>query len=218
MLDRNTLDIIKRLLDSYPDRIMDVLDSLNANQHASKDWLVEKLNEYPHYYKDRTLDKRIDISILGSWYGLLAYRLLEKFTVKKIGNIDCIDFDPKAKDVAKRLWQKTDADNLKNGQLAYVKFIEQDIMHIKEINSHVVICTSCEHLAQDTINDTIGKLEEHTLVVLQSNNYKEIGQHINCVDTVEDFANQYVGKLKNIKFYEKDFVKYKRFMVIGTKI
>ena len=61
-------------------------------------------------------------------------------------------------------------------------------------------------------------MQEHTLVVLQSNNYKEIGQHVNCVDSVEDFANQYVGKLRNIKFYEKDFVKYKRFMLIGTKI
>jgi len=54
--------------------------------------------------------------------------------------------------------------------------------------------------------------------VLQSNNYREITQHINCVDTVEDFANQYVSKLRNIKFYEKDFSKYKRFMIIGTKI
>ena len=218
MFDRDTLDTIKTLLANYPDRIIDVIDSLSANQYASKDWLIEKMNEYPHHYKHRTLDKKIDISILGSWYGLLAYRLLEKLTMKKIGNIDCIDFDPKAKAVAKRLWKKTDANNLKNGQLAYVKFIEQDIKHIKEISSPVVICTSCEHLAQDTINDTISKLDTHTLVVLQSNNYREIAQHVNCVDKVEDFANQYVGKLRNIKFYEKDFVKYKRFMIIGTKV
>ena len=64
----------------------------------------------------------------------------------------------------------------------------------------------------------ISKLNEHTLVVLQSNNYKKINEHINCVDTKEDFANQYVSKLRNIKIYEKDFIKYKRFMIIGTKI
>ena len=218
MFDRDTLNTIKTLIDNYPDRILDVLDSLSVNQYASKDWLIEKLNEYPHHYRQKTLDKKIDVSILGSWYGLLAYRMLEKFQLKKIGNIDCIDFDPKAKAVAKHLWKKIDSENLHKGQLAYVKFIEQDIKDIKELNSPIVICTSCEHLDQPTIYDTISKLEEHTLVVLQSNNYREITQHINCVDTVEDFANQYVSKLRNIKFYEKDFGKYKRFMIIGTKI
>lgn len=197
---------------------MDVLDSLSENQLASKQWLIDKLNEYPHHFKCKTLDKKIDVSILASWYGLLAFMMIDKFTLKKIGNIDCIDFDPLAKSVAKKLWQKTDADNLKNGKLTYVKFIEKDLKEIKGLSTPIVICTSCEHLEQDTIFDTISKLEEHTLVVLQNNNYKEISQHINCVETAEDFANQYVGKLRNIKFYEKDFVKYKRFMVIGTKI
>lgn len=218
MFDRDTIDTFKLLLEKYPDRILDIYDSFSANQYISKDWLIEKLNEYPHHYKCKTLDKKIDISILGSWYGLLAYRLIEGFKLKKIGNIDCIDFDPRVKTVAKRLWKKIDTNNLKNGQLTYVKFIEQDIKDIKELNSPVVICTSCEHLDQDTIYDAISKCEEHALIVLQSNNYREIGQHVNCVDTMENFANQYVGKLRNIKFYEKDFVKYKRFMIIGTKI
>ena len=99
-----------------------------------------------------------------------------------------------------------------------MKFIEQDINTIDNIQSPIVICTSCEHLDQATIYNTISRLEEHTLVVLQSNNYKEVAEHVNTVDTVEDFANQYVSKLRNMKIYEKDFVKYKRFMVIGTKI
>lgn len=218
MFDRYTLDTVKRLLDSCPDRFMDILDSLSVNQYASKDWLVDKMNEYPHHYKDKTLDNRVDITLLASWYGLLAYRLIDNFKPKKIATIDCIDFDPRAKTVAKKLWKKTDADNLKNGKLTYVKFIEKHIDNIKRIESQIVICTSCEHLDQQTIFNTISKLERHTLVVLQSNNYREIAQHVNCVDTVENFANQYVSKLRNMKIYEKDFVKYKRFMIIGTKI
>ena len=218
MFDRNTLDTVKGLLEKCPDRIIDVCNSLSANQYASKDWLIEKLNEYPHHYRQKTLDKKIDICVLASWYGLLAYRLIDRLTLKKIGNIDCVDFDPMSKTVAKRLWKKVDADNLKNGKLTYVKFIVQDIKDMDRIDQPIVICTSCEHLDQSTIYDTISKLEPHTLVVLQSNNYSEIGEHINCVDTVENFANQYVSKLRNIKFYEKDFLKYKRFMVIGTKI
>lgn len=218
MFDRKTLDMVKGLLEKCPDRIIDVCDSLSVNQYASKDWLIEKLNEYPHHFKYKTLDKKIEMCILASWYGLLAYRMIDKFTLKKISNIDCIDFDPMAKTVAKRLWKQTDADNLKTGKLTYVKFIEKDIKEMESIDYPVVICTSCEHLDQDTIYDTISKLQEHTLVVLQSNNYREIAQHVNCVDKVEDFANQYVSKLRNMKLYEKDFGKYKRFMIIGTKI
>ena len=218
MFDRDTLDTIRRIVDNYPDRIIDVLNSINENQFKSKDWLIEKLNEYPHHFKYKTLDKKIDICLLASWYGLLAYRLIDKFQLKKINNIDCFDFDPKAKSVAKKLWKKIDADNLKDGKLTYVKFIEQDINDIEQFNYPVVILTSCEHLNQKDVDSIIKKLGEHTLVVLQSNNYKKINEHINCVDTKEDFANQYVSKLRNMKIYEKDFIKYKRFMVIGTKI
>ena len=218
MFDRDTLDTIRRIVDNYPDRIIDVLNSINENQFKSKDWLIEKLNEYPHHFKYKTLDKKIDICLLASWYGLLAYRLIDKFQLKKINNIDCFDFDPKAKSVAKKLWKKIDADNIKDGKLTYVKFIEQDINDIEQFNYPVVILTSCEHLNQKDVDNIIKKLGEHTLVVLQSNNYKKINEHINCVDTKEDFANQYVSKLRNIKIYEKDFIKYKRFMIIGTKI
>lgn len=218
MFDRDTLNTIKRLLDNYPDRIVDVLNSLSKNQYASKDWLIEKLNDYPHHFKYKSLDKKINICLLASWYGLLAYRMVDKFKLKQIANIDCIDFDPKSKSVAKKLWKKIDADNLENGKLTYIKFIEQDINDIKDLNYPLVICTSCEHLEQKLIDNTIDKLEQHSLVVLQSNNYKEVNEHINCVDTKENFANQYVSKLRNMKIYEKDFIKYKRFMIIGTKI
>lgn len=218
MFDRDTLQTFKRLLTKCPDRIVDALDSLSENQFASKDWLVDKLNEYPHHYRYKTLDKKIDLCILASWYGLLAYRLIDNFSLKKINNIDCIDYDPEAKTVAKTIWHQQHTENLKKGKLSYVKYMTQDIKEIKTLDYPVVICTSCEHLEQQTVYDTINKLEEHTLVVLQSNNYKEISQHINCVESVEDFANQYVSKLRNIKLYEKDFGKYKRFMVIGTKI
>ena len=218
MFDRDTLNTIRRLIDNYPDRIVDVLNSLSKNQYVSKDWLIEKLNDYPHHFKYKSLDKKINICLLASWYGLLAYRMIDKFKLKQIANIDCIDFDPKSKSVAQNLWKKIDADNLENGKLTYIKFIEQDINDIKDLNYPLVICTSCEHLEQKLIDNIIDKLEQHTLVVLQSNNYKEVNEHINCVDTKENFANQYVSKLRNMKIYEKDFIKYKRFMIIGTKI
>ena len=35
--------------------------------------------------------------LLCSWYGMLAYKLIEKFKIKKIDRIYCVDFDPKSK-------------------------------------------------------------------------------------------------------------------------
>ena len=88
MFDRDTLNTIRRLLDNYPDRIVDVLNSLSENQYSSKDWLIEKLNEYPHHFKYKSLDKKINICLLASWYGLLAYKMIDKFKLKQIANIE----------------------------------------------------------------------------------------------------------------------------------
>ena len=217
MFDRDTLDTIRRIVDNYPDRIIDVLNSINENQFKSKDWLIEKLNEYPHHFKYKTLDKKIDICLLASWYGLLAYRLIDKFQLKKINNIDCFDFDPKAKSVAKKLWKKIDADNLKDGKLTYVKFIEQDINDIEQFNYPVVILTSCEHLNQKDVDSIIKKLGEHTLVVLQSNNYVNCNQHINTSKSLEEFSDYYDKFLDNKKMYIKPFLHYDRYMLIGVK-
>ena len=59
MFDRDTLDTIRKILEIYPDRIMDVLNSLNQNQYTSKDWLIEKLNEYPHHFKYKSMKNPI---------------------------------------------------------------------------------------------------------------------------------------------------------------
>ena len=83
--------------------------------------------------------------------------------------------------------------------------------------SDIVINTSCEHLHQQTIYDTIDKLERGTLVVLQSNNYHQLQEHINTVKDLQEFVSQYQSRLINIDMFEKDFLDYKRFMVIGIK-
>ena len=51
MLDINTIEIIRKIFDRWPGRFVDVLNSLNEKQQISKDWLVEKLNEYKYPYQ-----------------------------------------------------------------------------------------------------------------------------------------------------------------------
>jgi len=84
MFDFNTIEIIKKILKDYPNRLVDVLNSLGERQQLSKDWLVEKLNAYKHPFRNKMKSDSLSIIILCSWYGLLAYKLIEKFKLKKL--------------------------------------------------------------------------------------------------------------------------------------
>ncbi len=220
MFDFNTIEIIKKILKDYPNRLVDVLNSLGERQQLSKEWLVEKLNAYKHPFRNKMKSDSLSIIILCSWYGLLAYKLIEKFNLKKINRIHCVDYDPKVKRIANRLFRKIDNENLKNGVLTLIKHWERDIVDMpeKELkNSEILINTSCEHLNQQTIYDIIDKTDRGTLIVLQSNNYHKIQEHINTVKDLQEFVSQYQSRLINIEMHEKDFLEYKRFMIIGSK-
>ena len=161
----------------------------------------------------------MSITILCSWYGLLAYKLIEKFKIKKIDRIYCVDFDPLSKRISQKLFRKVDNENLKNGLLTQVRHLERDIKEVDEkvLESEIIINTSCEHLNQQTIYDIIDRTQRGTLIVLQSNNYHKIPEHINTVDNLNEFVSQYQSRLINIDMFEKDFLEYKRFMIIGIK-
>ena len=64
-------------------RIFDIINSINDNQMANKEWLVDKLLPY--------IDpKGADICILGGWYGLTALMLRQHLPEEiEIDNVDC---------------------------------------------------------------------------------------------------------------------------------
>ena len=192
----------------YPNRLIDVLNCFNANQYKSKMWLVDKLNKYPYDFKNKS-KKYVDICILGGWYGLLGHLLLENYNKEfDIRKITSIDVDPLAKNVGK----------------CFTDLIKFKTLNIKdmdsEYNSHsIFINTSCEHMKQSLIYDSISKMKKRSLVVLQSNNYIQIQEHINCVWSLEKFVEQYNQYLKNIQVFKLYIPKqdYTRFMIIGVK-
>ena len=220
MLDINTIEIIRKIFERWPKRFVDVLNSLNEKQQVSKDWLVEKLNDYKYPFRHKLKKDRISIMLLCSWYGMLAYKLIQKFSIKKIDRIYCVDFDPKSKMIGNRLFRKIDNENLQKGILTQVNFRDKDIKDLTKeemSNCEIIINTSCEHLEQQIIYDNLDKCPSGTLIVLQSNNYHKIQEHINTVKDLHEFVSQYQSHLINIQMYEKDFLDYKRFMIIGIK-
>ena len=88
-----------------------------------------------------------------------------------------------------------------------------EIMNEKRIR-HMIICTSCEHMPD------IGEMKEYykdtpkPIYVLQSNDYIDLPEHENCVESADELAEK--NGITDIMFKgEKDFGYYTRFMVVG---
>ena len=206
--DQTIIDIyknIKKIANKFPQRLVDTLDCFNQNQYDCKTWLVDCLNQYPHHFKMKTKDS-IDIAIFGGWYGLMAKLISDNFTLKPIRNIYSYDYDPYAGRIGRLLFPN-------------IEFVEKDVsdIDISQKSFSIVINTSCEHIQQRLIDKTIMDAPQNTLFVLQSNDYKEVTQHINCVNNLEEFLAQYQDVLTNTRLYEKDMGKYKRFMIMGVR-
>ncbi len=201
----NILKILSVITKKHTERLIDVSNCFSENQLKCKTWLVEKVNNYPYHFKNKTKES-IDIAIFGGWYGLTAQLMFDRFKIKPVRKIYSYDFDPFAKKFG-------------NMFFPHIEFFEKDIkdLKIEEKSFSIIVNTSCEHMEQKTINDTIDSAPQETLFVLQSNNYIEIDQHINCSASLTDFADRYDGRLKNLQIHELDMGKYTRFMVIGSK-
>ena len=102
------------------------------------------------------------------------------------------------------------------GQKLYkdIIFTVADITYFNIKNYDIIICTSCEHLGQYLIDEFLKRRKKGSLVILQSNNFFSIEEHINCHNSIIEFEKTlklekilYRGTLKLDKF--------DRYMVIG---
>ena len=126
----------------------------------------------------------------------------------KVNKIHSFDIDPLCSKIADELH----ISRVMN-EWRFKSFVK-DINEIEFNDCDItVINTSCEHLLDDT---WFKKIPEGALVVLQSNNAIQISDHVNCVSGIEEMKLKY--KLSNFLYEgEIDAIKYKRFMLIGTK-
>ena len=175
----NLLKAIDRAYNREPFRIKDIVNSLNDNQMASKEWLLKHLKPEGR------------VAVLGGWYGYLANEL----------NGISVDLDPGCKEYGKILYPDVD-------------FVVEDAFdYVLRRRIDTIVCTSCEHMTQDNLM-FLSNFKHKPLVCLQSNNYFEIKEHINCKESLEEFVSEY--NFKEIYYQgELDREKYKRWMVIG---
>ena len=198
-------------------------DSFNADcfsrgQQESKLWLLTELGK---------LNVELGtVFLCAGWYATLATMLFESDI--KIDKVRSFDIDESCVDIAETFNKPWFVDEWR------FKSITQDIMDIN-YNEHVwqywsnannrmsypitdspdtIINTSCEHI--ENFQEWYDLIPDGKLVVLQSNNYYEIEEHVNCVRSIEEFAVK--APMDNILYSgELDLPKYKRFMLIGFK-
>ena len=187
------MDIILQVIDSVTSdkQVKSIINSLNDNQEKSKNWLIEKSKEYFTFFDNPK------VCIAAGWYGSLA-DILKTYLDD---GVITFDKDSQCKNIGQKLYKDV---TFATAEIEYFNFDIYDI----------VICTSCEHLEQKVIDDMLKKIRKGALVILQSNNYFYIKEHINCHNSVIEFEKTlklekilYRGTLKLDKF--------DRYMVIG---
>lgn len=192
-------------------------DCFSRGQLQSKKWLVDEL-------KKLDLDLGV-VYLCAGWYATLATMMFEKnLNIKKLYSFDIDPSCEKVADSFNKQWVMDDwkfkAGTADINDLKYNNFLfdfkrSDDTISKTTIDKvNTVINTSSEHI--QNFSEWYSNIPYGTIVIIQSNNFFEVEEHVNCSEDLEDFSFKvpmemtlYEGELK--------LEKYTRFMKIGIK-
>lgn len=159
-IDVNFLDEIARTCKHFPDRAVDLVQSIKGNQLRSKEILFEYL------------PNNSNVCVMGGWYG--APFLLANPTCK----YDFVDLDGRCAAVGSYLWTGREA-----------RFITADALQYRYDEYDVVINCSTEHMDRAGLRSTLMNIPPRVLCLLQNSNQREVEDHINCFDSESHFVD-----------------------------
>lgn len=193
-------DIARTVASRTPE---DLGAALNRNQMRGKKWLVDELAATAAGDAERIL-------VLGGWYGILAALLLHDERLNP-GRVTSLDMNPECAPVAMAINRTTAA-------AGRFEAVTGDMLALDYGRDAppgtVIINTSCEHLPD--FPAWYERVPAGRLLVLQSNDYYAVAEHVNCVPDLEAFRQQ--ARLSETLFAgELKLKKYTRFMLIGRK-
>jgi hypothetical protein len=193
-------------------------DSLSQGQLKSKMWLIDEL---------KTLDLKLGtVFLCAGWYGILATLMFEHdFDIDKVRSFDV---DPNAAPIADKFnlpwfsdgWKfKAITEDIHNidfeehGWQAWSNSKNRLSKTIREV-PNTIINTSCEHI--EHFDRWYGSIPSGKLMILQSNNFEDIDEHVNTHPTLDSFTLQ--TPMNEVLFSgQMDLDKYSRYMRIGYK-
>ena len=188
------MDAIRNSEDRYR-----TLESFWKGQVNSKIWLIENLHKVVMPNTTNT------VVIHGGWNGVLASLLFNSDI--GIKHITSVDIDPSCEKTAFTVNKRQEIE----GRFTAVT---ANMVEYK-YNADIVINTSCEHITSNEYNKWLSLVPDTSLVVVQSNNFSNLEEHVNCSASLEEFIES--SRLK-VSFADKlELPKYDRYMVIGYK-
>lgn len=168
------------------------IESFKQNQIKCKLWLVDEIAN--------TNTKFDKILVIGSWNGVLLYELMKESC--DIGWFDFLDIDEQTHFHRNTYFEMHQMEKNYNS----IKCNAEDFSDFDSYD--LIINTSCEHM-------NIIPVVNGPLYALQSNNYKSVKEHINCVNSSMQLKEQY-NITQTVFKGDLDMGHYKRFMVIGS--
>ena len=191
-------------------------DCFARGQIQSKQWIVTELEK---------LGVELGtVFLCAGWYATLATMLFESDV--KPNKLFSFDIDPSCVSIAKVFNKPWLRDDWKfQASIANILDIDYDSYTFDVTRSDGTICditaspdtiinTSCEHIPD--FDKWYNRIPSNKLVILQSNNYFEVDEHVNCVVDEDDFAM--MAPMSNVLYTgELELEKYTRFMRIGYK-
>jgi len=191
-------------------------DCFSRGQLQSKMWLVKELQK---------LDVDLGtVFLCAGWYGTLATMIFENDI--KVSKIKSFDIDPTCWKIAEIFnkpwvvneWQfkasTKDIFDINFENETYITHRSDGTTCEQDDIPDTIINTSCEHI--ENFSEWYAKIPTGKLVILQSNDYFEVQEHVNCVNDNEEFST--IAAMKDLLYSgELELPKYKRFMLIGYK-
>ena len=211
--DSHFVDAFKSL---YANDVNYQTDCFSRGQIKSKLWLVQELSK---------LNKSLGtVYLCAGWYGTLATMLFESsMNIEKIRSFDLDDSCASIAEIMNKKWLledwkfKATTKDIHDIDFAMHSYVTENSKgeQIEVIESpDTIINTSCEHI--ENFAEWYSKIPKNKLVILQSNNYFEIEDHVNCSKSLEEFSE--TAPMQTVLFEGwLDLDKYLRYMKIGIR-
>ena len=179
-----------------------ISQALGHRQIACKTWLLDELiNAFGGSFGT--------VWVVGGWYGVLPAMMFDDRRFR-IGRIVSFDIDADCAAVARAV----NRGPVEEGRFAARTGDMYDLDYDGPAAPDLVINTSCEHIPD--VGRWLDRLPIGMAVALQSNDYFDEAEHINCVKSLGEFVDQ--ARLSKIAFRGAlETKKYARFMLIGNR-
>ena len=214
-VDSEVLTTLPKTIKNFPN--INVKDAYARGQLHSKKWLVTEVEKIGMHLGT--------VFLCAGWYGTLATMLFESKKVH-LDKIRSFDIDESCWRIAESInkpwvmdeWKfkatTQDIHKINFNEYAYTTLrsngTERELFDVP----NTIINTSCEHI--EDWDKWWASIPKGKLCILQSNDYKELPEHINCVDDVDHFKK--IAPMTTY-LYGGDLIlgKYTRYMLIGIK-